>query len=139
MSKKAQFTYKRNAVSPPYLAGIRDHFEPLEYLPPIIYKNASRYKNLRTLRDTETGKVHHESWSQQAIPISSSDDEYITVTLETENRLDILAYNYYGSPRYWWVIALANYIIDPFDVPAGITLRIPPMLSLYKSGGVLNG
>jgi len=138
MSKKPQFTYRRSAVSPPFLAEVREYFEPLEYLPNISYKNASRYKNLRTLKDFENGRIHHESWNQQAIPISN-DDDYFTVTNETENRLDMVAYKYYGSPRYWWVIALANYIIDPFDVPVGLTLRIPPLLSLYKSGGVLNG
>jgi len=139
MSKKSQFTYKKSAVSPPYLAGVRDYYEPMEYLPTISYGNASRYKNLRTLKDEENGRIHHESPIQQVIPLSNSDDTYITVTNETENRLDIIAYQSYGSPRYWWVIALANYIIDPFDIPVGTTLRIPPMLSLYKSGGVLNG
>ena len=138
MGKKREFTYRRSDVSPAYLAEIRDYIEPLEYLPAISYKNACRYKNLRTIKDEETGKIHHESWNQKVID-SSTDDTYVTVTNETENRLDILAFNYYGSARYWWVIALANYIIDPFEVPAGSVLRIPPLLSLYKSGGVLNG
>lgn len=139
MSKKAQFTYKKSAVSPPYLAEVRDYFEPLEYLPPVSYKNASRYKNLKTLKDETNGRIHHESSIQQIVPLSSGDDTYVTITNETENRLDIIAFQAYGSPRYWWVIALANYLIDPFDIPVGSTLRIPPLLSLYKSGGVLNG
>ena len=139
MSKKSQFTYKKSAVSPPYLAEFRDHYETMEYLPSVIYKNASRYKNLRTLKDSENGRIHHESPVQQAISISNSDDEYVTITNETENRLDLVAYKYYGSARYWWIIALANYIIDPFDIPVGSVLRVPPLLSLYKSGGVLNG
>lgn len=138
MSKKPQFTYRKSAVSPPYLAEFKDYYEPLEYLPTVAYKNASRYKNLRTIKDEETGKIHHESWNQQAIPLSS-DDVYVTVTNETENRLDIIAYQQYGSARYWWILALANYIIDPFEIPTGSTLRVPPLLSLYKSGGVLNG
>ena len=138
MSKKAQFTYKLGAMSPAYLAETREYYEPLEYLPTVSYKNASRYRNLRTLKDETNGRIHHESPIQQAIK-KSSDDTLITITNETENRLDIVAYKVYGSPRYWWVIALANYIIDPFDIPAGSTLRIPPLLSLYKSGGVLNG
>ena len=139
MSKKSQFTYKLGAMSPAYLTEVREYFEPLEYLPPVSYKNASRYKNLRTLKDETNGRIHHESPIQQAIKKSSGDDTYVTITNETENRLDIVAYKVYGSPRYWWVIALANYIIDPFSIPAGSTLRVPPLLSLYKSGGVLNG
>ena len=55
------------------------------------------------------------------------------VTEIEENRLDIVATKFYNTPRYWWVIALANYIIDPFDIPIGTRLRIPPLISLYNS------
>ena len=117
----------------------QEKFIPLEYLDRVKYKNVCRYKNLRTIRDEETKKVHHESWNQKFIPESKNEDTYVTVTNKTKDRLDIIAYNKYGSPRYWWVIAMANYIIDPFDVPVGTYLRIPPLLSVYKSGGVLDG
>ena len=62
----------------------------------------------------------------------------MTVTLDDENRLDIISNKYYGTPRYWWVIALANEIIDPFDIPIGTYLRIPSLISLYNTGGVLS-
>jgi len=139
MSKKAMFTSKLGAMSPTYLENMQDYFEPVKYLSPVNYSNVSRYKNVRTIRDDETSKIHHESWKVQGIPLSNDDDSYFTVTLETENRLDLIAYNYYGSARYWWIVALANNIIDPFDVPVGKRLRIPPMLTLYKVGGVLGG
>ena len=51
----------------------------------------------------------------------------------------MISANFYGTPRYWWVIALANYIIDPFEVPVGLQLRIPPLISLYNKGGVFGG
>ena len=139
MGKKAQFTYKFGAISPTYLARTRDYFEPLKYNEPIHYSNVSRYKNIRTLKDEDNGKVYHESWKIKGIPVSNNDDSYYTVTLETENRLDLVAYSFYGSARYWWIVAMANGIIDHFDVAVGTRLRIPPMLTLYKSGGVLHG
>lgn len=40
-------------------------------------------------------------------------------------RLDTLASLYLGDPDYWWVVALANRIIDPFMLTVGVTLRIP--------------
>lgn len=139
MGKKMNLTYDRLNVSPTYISNFKEQFETLEYLDKVQYKNACRYKNLRTIRDTDTKKVHHESWNQKFINSAKSEDTYITVTTETENRLDLIAYNKYGSARYWWIIAMANYIIDPFDVPIGTNLRIPPIISLYKSGGVLDG
>lgn len=40
-------------------------------------------------------------------------------------RLDIIAHRYYGDEEYWWVIALANRISDPFSVRTGTRLRVP--------------
>lgn len=124
-------------VSPENQAALRERFSSIEYLPTILYKNASRYKGLRTIQ-ADDGKIYHESWVQKTVD-QSADDEYFVVTEIEENRLDIISTKYYNTPRYWWVIALANYIIDPFDIPIGTQLRIPPLISLYNSGGVLNG
>lgn len=41
------------------------------------------------------------------------------------DRFDNLAYQYYGDQDYWWVIALANRVIDPFSVTPGTRLRVP--------------
>lgn len=43
---------------------------------------------------------------------------------------------YYGDPTYWYVIAAANYIKDPF-YNGEISLLIPPKPSL-NNGGILN-
>lgn len=127
---------RRQAVSPKYLAKIRTIFVQREYLSPRIYNNNSRYKNLRRL-EGEKGKLYHENWIKKYID-ESSEDQFMTVSLDDENRLDIISNRYYGTPRYWWVIALANEIIDPFDIPIGMYLRIPSLISLYNTGGVLS-
>ena len=135
--KKSQFTVRRYDVSPSYYAETREHFNQLTYYPSVTYKNVSRYSNLRTLKDDD-GNTYHESWNQKYIDYTDS-DQYFTVTSVEEDRLDIISVKFYGTPRYWWVIAIANYILDPFNVPTGTNLRIPPMLSLYNKGGVLGG
>jgi hypothetical protein len=137
MSNTSKYSVERSNVSPSSLAGTREYFDSIEYLSPIVYKNASRYSKLRTIQDDD-GKIYHETWFQKVID-KSSDDKYYTVTEDTENRLDVISNIYYNTPRYWWVVALANYIIDPFDVPMGTSLRIPPLVSLYNKGGVLGG
>ena len=131
------YSKKFGAVSPSLLNEQREKFKKLEYLPTIPYKNASRYGYLRTIQD-DTGRIFHESWFQKVVA-RTSEDSYYVVTLETENRLDMVANLFYNSPRYWWVVALANYIIDPFDIPRGTRLRIPPLSALYLKGGVLGG
>lgn len=139
MSKKAQFSTEFDSnLSPDYLAGMREIYSTVEYGPKVVYKNASRYKNQRTIKDILTNKIHHESWDKQFIRVSS-EDSYFTVTNVEIGRLDIISARFYGTPRFWWVIAMANNIIDPFDVPLGTTLRIPVKQSLYLIGGVLSG
>lgn len=138
MSKKQEYAVGTSSeLSPTYLEHVREIFNEVEYIGKVQYKNASRYKNLRTIQ-SDTGKIYHETWFQKFIDYSS-EDQYHTVTLDEVGRLDIISNNYYDTPRYWWVIALANYILDPFDVPLGTSLRIPPLTSLYKKGGVLVG
>lgn len=41
-------------------------------------------------------------------------------------RLDDIATQLYGLPSYWRLIAEFNSIADPFDLPAGMILVIPP-------------
>jgi len=42
------------------------------------------------------------------------------------DRLDLISQEFYGDPRYWWVIADANHIgKGTFAVQPGIQLRIP--------------
>lgn len=40
-------------------------------------------------------------------------------------RLDVIAHRYLGDEDYWWIIALANRISDPFSLAVGRKLRIP--------------
>ena len=128
---------RRFNVSPAYIAESREKFIPMEFLSPKQYKNACRYKNLRRIQDPETKNIYHETWFQKIID-KSNEDQYFTVSIAEQGRLDIIASKYYNTPRFWWVIALANYILDPFDVPVDTVLRIPSIVSLYNKGGVFS-
>ena len=48
-------------------------------------------------------------------------------TFRADERLDILAYNFYRNPEKFWLIADANTEMDPDDLlEPGRLLRIPP-------------
>ena len=55
------------------------------------------------------------------IPESDSD---IYVITQYGDRLDLLAYQFYGDVTLWWYIARANNLFT-FNIPANIQLRIP--------------
>lgn len=46
-------------------------------------------------------------------------------TVSDCDRIDLIAYKYYGDVRLWWVIAEFNNIINPLELYAGTVLRIP--------------
>jgi len=43
-----------------------------------------------------------------------------------QERLDEIAYRFYGDPSMWRLIARANKIADPLNLQAGQVLWIPP-------------
>jgi phage tail protein X len=81
----------------------------------------SRYQNNSTKKNKE-GKVVYQSRIYTKIPLSDND---VYVATETGDRLDSLAYEYYGDSTLWWIIAAASNIGWGMQVPAGIVIRIP--------------
>lgn len=107
-----------------------------EYKSPAEYTHVCRYANTRLINDPETHTLFHETVSNYAVN-SCNRDTNIIVDETTEDRLDIISARVYGTPTYWWIIAMANNILDAFSVPAGTNLRIPYIGDIYSSGNVL--
>ena len=134
---------------------VRDVYKPLPYYPPKTYSAASRYRAIKTVRtkhvihpnkfipqafENDRAREYHATIYRKSINRSTGDGYHI-VTSITENRLDIISQKYYGTPIHWWAIAQANphILFDPFNIPRGTSLRIPPLQTLYQAGGVLDG
>ena len=97
--------------------------------------SVSRYHNLQRIKDDE-GDEYIETYERIDFP-ERSDDQYHLVESGEENRIDLISYEYYGTPLLYWVIAEASGLTDPFVIPAGTTLRIPSRQALYGYKGVL--
>lgn len=72
------------------------------------------------------------------VPAESDDAQY-TIEAQYTHRPDLLAYDYYGSPKLWWVFAQRNMDIikDPvFDMVAGTTIFLPKPENIKKVLGV---
>ena len=55
--------------------------------------------------------------------IPERNDDIFVITQDGD-RLDNLAYQFYGDPQLWWYIAQANKI-NTMNIEAGTSLRIP--------------
>ena len=82
----------------------------------------SRYQNNAT-KITRDGRKVYRTKIYPNIPLRS-DDVYVAV--ETGDRLDTLAFQYYNDQTLWWIIASANNIHTAcFGLKDGTVIRIP--------------
>ena len=103
----------------------------IEYSTP---SKTSRYKKLEVFLDDTN--VYFANPEYIEIP-HHSDDKYFSVTAKYVNRLDLISHKFYNESKLWWVIAKANGISDPLEIPLNKILRIPAISTLYGSGGVI--
>ena len=86
----------------------------------------SRYSNTKMTRKSLLPKqknnvLSYETTLYQRIHETNGDLHVIS----TEgDRLDNLAFQFYGDPNLWWYIAKAN-DLTAINIPAGTSLRIP--------------
>lgn len=103
-----------------------------------LFNKYSRYTAGGT---TEQANNRIEWWEKAIFERDESDLTYV-VEKFYEGRMDLIASAFYNEPRYWWVIAQYNNILDPFsETKEGRILLIPskerlPLLLLSKQGGV---
>ena len=96
------------------------------YSNPRSYPHISRYGKYRQIIENHVART--ETFNQSFVDKSDNDKFH---------RLDIIANIYYNDASLWWVIALANELVDPMIIKPGSVLRIPSIISLYNLGGAL--
>jgi hypothetical protein len=70
---------------------------------------------------------------------AETDDVIFTITKAYERRPDLLAFDLYGDPGFWWVFSVRNpdKIQDPiFDMIAGKQIQLPKLSSLKTTLGI---
>lgn len=100
-----------------------------------VLTETSRYVSGGT---TEVNSKALEWWERTVFPVNSDDNIYVVET-RFVGRLDLIAATYYNEPRYWWVIAQYNNILDAYsEVIEGVILYIPTVTRLRSllQGGI---
>ena len=83
----------------------------------------NRYQDIQQLK-TNRGKRYYTTTRYPDIPLS--DDDLYIITMRGD-RLDNLAYQFYGDSTLWWVLQIANPNTnkDSLYPNLGIQFRIP--------------
>ncbi len=86
------------------------------------YSNTTIKKHFSDNKEVRTGTfLRYTTTLYGVVPEKNTD--YFVIT-QAGDRLDNLAYQYYGSSRHWWFIAHVNNL-NTMNVEPGIRLRIP--------------
>jgi hypothetical protein len=81
-----------------------------------------RYSNLSVEYKNAKGLVYNSILLPYIEPVDSD----ILIITEEDDRLDLLANQFYGDSKLWWVIATYNNLTDiDTKLEPGLQLRIP--------------
>lgn len=98
---------------------------------------ASRYQYIQKTKLNVTGSLYYQTNVYPTIEPTNT-DYYVITTVE--DRLDLLAFDFYQDSSLWWVIASANALPgDSIYPPIGIQLRIPTNIqTILNSYNIVN-
>ena len=85
----------------------------------------NRLKIIKIKRDADTGNRFFKNIEYPEIPVSPDD---IYIISKGTDRLDLLANDYYGDHKLWWIISKANpdkLKRDTLFIDPGLQIRIP--------------
>jgi hypothetical protein len=105
-----------------------------EPVSPII---KGRYDNKIKLRLNSDRLIVRNLKESDLVPVQSPNDIIHTVTLDEDERPDLIAQRFYNDPRMYWVILAANDMRERSQLKKGSIVRIPAMATIYGSKGIL--
>lgn len=114
-------------------------YDGIDYTVCRDFDHISRYKGLRQVVHNPTNAAERFITLETVNALTSNASyRYYTVPVSEENRLDLIAYKFYGSPNYSWVISYMNNIEDGFTVYEGQKIKILDSFSdLFAQGEIL--
>lgn len=84
---------------------------------------------------TPIKEFYRDIWVPITIPKNANDYAYV-IPPDFDERPDLLSFELYGTPDFWWIFALRNIdeLVDPIgDFKVGLTIMIPNINTLGSS------
>ena len=97
----------------------------IAYLNCKSFNHISRYRNLRQVSHNPNSIDKYTTLETVNPFVTNTEVIYHEVTVDEQDRLDLIAYKELGSATYSWVIAYFNKIEDGYTVREGQKLIIP--------------
>lgn len=100
-------------------------------------QSLNRYKNYDLVTTPVDPRPFLISPNEYTTFVSSEGASLYRVEKRFENRLDLIAYEFFGNATLTWILIHANNITNPLSIPEGTQLIIPSLKVLYNAGGIL--
>ena len=95
------------------------------------FRQTSRYRNTSIYKNDD-GHYYFGIWKVPKID-EQPEDIYYTIRYGQSLNLATISYEKYGTKDLWWVIAVANNILDPFtELKVNDVIRIPNLSYIYS-------
>ena len=97
----------------------------------------SRYRNKRilTLFDNTTF-IEFIRKSMIYTDIAPA-DQYYFVPAGKKTRPDLLSYELYGTPIFYWIILSDNNLVSPLQMKTNLTLRVPSLANIVNDKKII--
>ena len=92
----------------------------------MIGRHYSRFVNTFLIIDGDKER----NYLRERLDTTPREDDFF-YTVKYGDRIDLLAYRFYGSPDLWWVIADYNDLRFPLVLEVGTVLRCPSYDHLF--------
>lgn len=101
-----------------------NYYEESKISPRRFVPVTSRYADGTIVYYTERKLLTYKTYKKGKYS-SSQKDKFLVITKRYEFRPDLVSYDAYGTPDFWWKIMEANGIIDIYHFRAGLNIRLP--------------
>ena len=97
----------------------------------------SRYKNKRVL--TLFDKTTFIEFIRKSMLYTEkvAGDQYYFIEAGKRLRPDLISYELYGTPIFYWIILSDNNLVSPLQVKANLTLRVPELSNVVNNNKII--
>ena len=67
----------------------------------------------------------------------AADDQYYFTSAGKKTRPDLLSYELYGTPIFYWMILSDNNLVSPLQMKANLTLRVPSLANIVNNEKII--
>jgi len=96
-----------------------------------IIDKVSRYRSSRIIYYGDLPKTAFETYKRTTVTTDSTLNKVTLITPGWEYRPDLVSFDFYGAPDFWWKIMEVNKMSDILEFKSGLTISLPSSIGVF--------